>query len=155
LESLLQWQESDLRARLEKVKAARAEAALLVSEYEDWRPTNTSAEAEVLTGTDAVSERLDELVYRCRHEMLSLMPGGVEQANIEASRMRDTGALGRGVVVRNMYLDSVRNDAVTLTYARWLAGNGGKVRTAPTLPTYLIIIDQRWGLLPLRPEREQ
>jgi DNA-binding CsgD family transcriptional regulator/sugar-specific transcriptional regulator TrmB len=153
LASLFQRHESELSSRLEKLKASRAEVAVLVSEYEKSRPTISDSEAEVLIGADAVRDRLEELVYRCQHEVLSLVPGGSRPAaNTESSRGPDADALGRGVVLRRIYLNSVRNDPTTLNHTRWIVENGGKIRTAPALPIGLIIIDRNLVLLPLLPE---
>ncbi|CAM5486576.1 hypothetical protein SGRIM128S_07474 [Streptomyces griseomycini] len=42
--------------------------------------------------------------------------------------------LERGLSVWNIHLESVYNDRAALGYARWLARDGGRVGTVPTLP---------------------
>jgi DNA-binding CsgD family transcriptional regulator len=78
------------------------------------------------------------------------MPGGAQsQASLEASKPLDEDALRRGVSMRTVYLESARNDAATLAYARWLAELGGEVRTAAVLPLRMLIVDRELALVPV------
>ncbi len=85
--------------------------------------------------------------------MLSFAPGGPQPAQVmEASRALDEETLSRGVRMRTVYLDSVRNDALTVQYAQWLNELGGTVRTVPALPLRMIIADNVTAVVPLDPE---
>jgi DNA-binding CsgD family transcriptional regulator len=78
------------------------------------------------------------------------MPGGAQSpASLRASRPLDEDALTRGVSIRTVYLESARNDAPTLAYARWLTELGGEVRTAAVLPLRMLIVDRELGLVPV------
>jgi hypothetical protein len=60
-----------------------------------------------------------------------------------ASRPLNEGLLGRGVRMRTVCLDSVRTNRPTVEHANWLARMGGQVRTVPSLPTRMILMDRR------------
>ncbi|MEU9235322.1 helix-turn-helix transcriptional regulator [Streptomyces subrutilus] len=107
---------------------------------------------ERLIGIDAVQARLELIADRAESEICTFMPGGAQSAAaIEAARENDSRLLVRGVGVRTVCLDSVRGNPQTLGYARWLTGNGGGVRTVPTLPLRMILVDRAQALVPLDP----
>lgn len=108
---------------------------------------------EYLLGIDSIQGRLEELAHRCERECLSFMPGGAQSAaSLEASKPLDQDLMDRGVRVLTLYMDSVRNDQVTLKYAQWLNERGGEVRTSPTLPIRMVMFDREVALLPVDPE---
>ncbi|MGW5399406.1 helix-turn-helix transcriptional regulator [Streptomyces sp. NPDC003952] len=107
---------------------------------------------ERLIGIDAVQARLELIADQARSEICTFMPGGGQSAAaIEAARENDIQLLDRGVGVRTVCLDSVRGNPPTLDYARWLTDNGGGVRTVPTLPLRMILVDRAHALVPLDP----
>ncbi|MFJ9343028.1 LuxR C-terminal-related transcriptional regulator [Streptomyces sp. NPDC101733] len=108
--------------------------------------------AERLLGIDAVQARLELIADRAELEICTFMPGGGQSAAaIEAARENDAQLMARGVAVRTVCLDSVRGNPPTLDYARWLTDNGGGVRTVPTLPLRMILVDRAHALVPLKP----
>jgi DNA-binding CsgD family transcriptional regulator len=154
LESLLARQQAELIARRNRIEEGRAALAILVADLARARPNVGQAEGEEIIGLDAVRERLERLTHATRHEVLSLMPDGAQTAAaIEASRPLDESLLDRGVEMRNVYLDSVRNDPPSTAYARWMTELGGQVRTAPVLPLRMIIVDREIAVVPLNPAR--
>jgi DNA-binding CsgD family transcriptional regulator len=60
--------------------------------------------------------------------------------------------LRRGISMRAVYLDSVRNDNASLDYASWLAARGAEVRTVPTLPMRMLLVDRRVAVVPIDPD---
>lgn len=79
------------------------------------------------------------------------MPGGAQSAaSLEASRALDAEAVDRGVRLRTIYLDSVRNDQSTLDYANWLSELGSEVRTTPILPLRMLIVDRSLAVVPMQ-----
>ncbi|MBT2449922.1 helix-turn-helix transcriptional regulator [Streptomyces sp. ISL-43] len=107
---------------------------------------------ERLIGIDAVQARLELIADQAGSEICTFMPGGGQSAAaIEAARENDAQLLARGVGVRTVCLDSVRGNPPTLDYARWLTDNGGGVRTVPTLPLRMILVDRAHALVPLDP----
>ncbi|MEY9894341.1 DNA-binding CsgD family transcriptional regulator [Catenulispora sp. MAP5-51] len=152
LEALLARKQADLVDRQHQLDQGRASLALLVAEYAESRPLGEHNTIEEIVGLDAVRTRLEALTHRTRSEVLSLAPGGVQNADtLEASRPLDQQLLDRGVTMRTVYLDSVRNNAPSTAYATWLRNLGGEVRTAPTLPLRMIIVDRATAMIPISP----
>ncbi|MFD6939153.1 LuxR C-terminal-related transcriptional regulator [Streptomyces goshikiensis] len=152
LELLLRRQEDDLVRRQEELARSKAAAARVVSEFAELRPNTEVDGAERLVGMDAIQSRLEELAHGLTRECLAILPGGaLSEASLEASRPLDRRALSRGIEMRSVYQDSVRNDAVTLGYARWLTEEGGQVRTCPLLPSRLLIFDRTVAVVPIDP----
>ncbi|MET9961516.1 LuxR C-terminal-related transcriptional regulator [Streptomyces sp. NPDC006326] len=111
-----------------------------------------AADGERLLGIDAVQARLELIAEQAEGEICTFMPGGGQsQAALDAARENDARLLARGVGVRTVCLDSVRGSRPTLGYARWLTDNGGGVRTVPTLPLRMILVDRAHALVPLDP----
>ncbi|MEV7445437.1 LuxR C-terminal-related transcriptional regulator [Streptomyces sp. NPDC091204] len=109
-------------------------------------------DSERLIGMDAIQSRLEQIANKATTSVCTFMPGGGHSpASIEAARHNDAQILLRGVELRTVCLDSVRNSAPTLDYARWLTESGGEVRTVPTLPLRMILIDGASALVPLDP----
>jgi len=153
LESLLARQRAELLRLQQRLEEGRAARAVLIADHAGRRRPNRHSEVEELVGLDAVRERLEQLTRRTRYEVLSFEPGGAQSAeNLDASKPLDEQLLDRGVSIRSVYLDSVRNDPDTANYARWLTDLGGQVRTVPTLPIRMIIVDGSAALVPINPD---
>jgi DNA-binding CsgD family transcriptional regulator/sugar-specific transcriptional regulator TrmB len=154
LESLLARQEAELTRRQHQLEDGRAALAVLVADQAGRRNTNNShPNVEELVGVDAVRDKLEQLTREARLEVMTFAPGGAHSpASLEASRPLDQHLLERGVNVRTVYLDSVRNDQVTAHYAQWLTELGGQVRTVPILPLRMIVVDRQIALVPINPE---
>ena len=149
LQALVARRQADLERQQREIADGRLMIARMVSEYEDRTPPDQSG-AERLIGMDAVGARIEYLAASARSECLSFMPGRAQSAaSLAASRPLDEAALRRDVVLWTVYQDSVRNDPGTLAYADWLVASGGEVRTAPVLPSRLIIVDRLVALVPL------
>ncbi|MGA4837513.1 helix-turn-helix transcriptional regulator [Streptomyces sp. G45] len=107
---------------------------------------------EQLTGLDAVQRRLERLALEAEREILTFLPGGPRPAGpLSAARRNDALALQRGVAVRTVGLDGVRDDEETLRHARALVEQGGQFRTAAALPTGLTVVDRRLALVSVDP----
>lgn len=152
LEMLIASQQAELSRMQQVVEESRAAVARFIAEHNSVDRAREAAGVERLTGVDAVRLRLEELSAETRSETSSLAPGGPQStSNREASRLITATLLARGVVVRTVYLDSVRNDPASLQHVTWLHHSGGEVRTVPTLPLRVQLIDRRIALLPLDP----
>ncbi|MFJ5832448.1 LuxR C-terminal-related transcriptional regulator [Streptomyces sp. NPDC093089] len=150
MELLLARQQVELLAQQQRVEASRAAAAQLISEYADLRPGSPEPGVEHLTGLDAIRDRLSLLHREVREEVMIFAPDGEQTPdNLEASRPLDQALLERGVRMRTVYLDSVRNSPHTMEYAEWLAGLGRQARTVPTLPVRMIITDRSTAVMPV------
>ncbi|WP_327418477.1 helix-turn-helix transcriptional regulator [Streptomyces sp. NBC_01233] len=107
---------------------------------------------ERLAGLDAVQRRLERLALEARTEVLTFMPGGPQSAAaLEAAERNDALVLGRGVAIRTIGLDLVREDPGTLRYSRALLAGGGAFRTVAALTTRMVLVDRTHGLVPIDP----
>ncbi|MFF3005287.1 LuxR C-terminal-related transcriptional regulator [Kitasatospora sp. NPDC057940] len=150
MELLMARQQADLAAQQLRIEASRAAAAQLIAEYADLRPAASHAGVEQLVGLDQIRDRIASLARGLATEIMTFAPGGGHSPeSIEASRPHDRDLLDRGVRMRTVYLDSVRNSQPTVAYVGWLAELGGEVRTVPELPTRMIIFDRATALIPV------
>jgi DNA-binding CsgD family transcriptional regulator len=102
-----------------------------------------------LTGADSIRRQLEQLARTARREVLSFVPGGLQQREcIAASKTVNDQVLSRGVRLRSVYLDSARRDRVTSAHLRWLCTRGAEVRTLPVLPIRMIVFDREHVMLP-------
>jgi DNA-binding CsgD family transcriptional regulator/sugar-specific transcriptional regulator TrmB len=152
LAALLRQREADLARRQHELAASHAALARMVAEYAAPPAGSPQPGRDPLVGLDAVQGRLEHLAASAEHSCLSVMPGGGQsRESMAASRPLDEAALRRGVAIRTLYQDSVRNDTTTYSYALWLARLGGHVRTSPLLPPRMLIIDAATAIVPLDP----
>ncbi|MEU5431770.1 LuxR C-terminal-related transcriptional regulator [Streptomyces sp. NPDC020719] len=114
-------------------------------------PAQQADGVERLTGPDAVRRRLERLTLEARHEILTFMADARTPAALQAARESDTLALQRGVAIRTVGPDAVRDDAATLAHTRALAAQGGEFRTVAALPTSLVVVDRSHALVPMDP----
>ncbi|GAA1985141.1 hypothetical protein GCM10009838_54120 [Catenulispora subtropica] len=152
LDLMMRRQEAELARKTQELAAKKAAAAAAVAEYGRASSGSPDSGTERLIGLDAIGAKLEILAKEAQSECLSVMPGGAQSAaSLEDSRPLDLAALERGLDVQTLYQDSVRNDAPTYDYARWLTDLGGQVRTAPLLPPRMIIVDRQTVLVPIDP----
>jgi DNA-binding CsgD family transcriptional regulator/sugar-specific transcriptional regulator TrmB len=145
--SLVQMRQAQLqRSQLELAESHAAVSDLIAGLQE----TAPSLGPDELVGIDEIQRRIEVLASRASKECLSFMPGGAQsEASINAGMPLNQAALSRGVAIRTVYLDSARNDARTQKYVDWLVEHGGEVRTQPTLPARLLLVDRETALVPL------
>jgi DNA-binding CsgD family transcriptional regulator/sugar-specific transcriptional regulator TrmB len=147
--------EAEIRMQQLELAAVRAATAELAATYAAHQASRSSG-LERLQGVHEVRARLTEMSRRAKEELLAFMPGGaLSQAALHASRPLDEQSLAAGVRLRTVYLESVRNDRPTTEYARWLSELGGEVRTAPSLPLRMLVVDRTSAVLPIDPENSQ
>ncbi|BBC36333.1 Bacterial regulatory proteins, luxR family [Streptomyces graminofaciens] len=150
LSPLLLRREAELDEQRARLSQERAALATLATEYATLATHRTDSGVERLEGLDAVRVRLMELAHRASVEVRTFVPGGaLSAAALEAGRPLDEQNLARGVRMKTVYLDSVRNDTPTVEYATWLASVGGETRTVPTLPMRMILCDHTAAVIPI------
>jgi DNA-binding CsgD family transcriptional regulator/sugar-specific transcriptional regulator TrmB len=151
LADMLLREEAELAERQARLAASRAAVTRLVSDRADSHDT-TGSHGERLLGMDAIQARLETMARNDTFECLGVSPGPAQRPeDLAASRPLNAEALARGVAIRTLYQDSVRNDAATIAHAHWLLDNGGEVRTTPTVPQRLVISDRSRALVPIDP----
>ncbi|WP_323375612.1 helix-turn-helix transcriptional regulator [Streptomyces alkaliterrae] len=149
---LLARREAEVRRVQEEFAAGRA-AVLELMESRSPTGGGDGDRYEELTSIEQIQDRLESLTHSCTDRLLSFHPGGAQpRAQLEASRHLDEALLDRGVTMRTLYQDSVRNDQDTFRYAQWLTESGGQVRTAPVLPIRMVLFDGTAALLPVDPD---
>ncbi|MHC5902673.1 LuxR C-terminal-related transcriptional regulator [Streptomyces sp. S6] len=150
LTPLLERREAELAEQRARLSRERAALASLTSAYANMAAHRVDSGVERLEGVDAVRVRLMELAHQARIDVRTFAPGGALSAGaLEAGRPLDEQHLSRGVRMRTVYLDSVRNDQPTVEYANWLASRGGETRTVPALPMRMIISDHTTAVVPI------
>lgn len=152
--SALARQHEDLVHRQQQVAASQAAVARMLAEHlhpARHRPEHEGAER--LTGMDAVQDRLERFSVEAESEVLTFMPGGAHSIPaLLAARANDSRLLERGVAIRTVGQDSVRNHPPTLSHARFLTDAGAQFRTVPLLPPRMVVVDRRNALVPLDPD---
>ncbi|MEV4398208.1 LuxR C-terminal-related transcriptional regulator [Nonomuraea sp. NPDC049607] len=150
LQVLLQQRQAELARQQNQIAEAESAIAAIVSEYSDAQQDGQRPGADWLLGMDAIQARIERLSAEAVCEVASMMPGGAQDPQlIEAAKCLDRQVRDRGVDIRTIGLDSMRNDGPTLAYAEWLVEMGAQVRTVPTLPIRMLIYDRRVAFLPV------
>lgn len=153
MEILLARQQAELAAQQQRVEASRAAAAQLIAQFAEQDASARQPNVERLTGIEQIREKLAVLTHRVRAEVMTFAPNGAHTPeSLRAAEPLDSALLGRGVRMRTVYLDSVRNSPHTVAYAEWLAERGGQVRTAPSLPVRMVIVDRESAVIPVQAE---
>lgn len=153
LHAALARQQEELVRRQQQAAASQAAVARMLAERaRSASPGGEHDGAEPLIGMDAVQDRLERFSHETGTEVLAFMPGGAHSLPaLEAARANDTRLLERGVQIRTIAQDSIRNHPPTLAHAQFLTDAGAEFRTAPTLPPRMILVDRRSALVPLDP----
>jgi DNA-binding CsgD family transcriptional regulator len=153
IKSLLTRQENELAAQLRRIGRSRATLVDLMTQYGSGVGSDHSFGVERLEGLAEVRLRLTQLADSAKIEVLAFAPGGPQPAHVlESSRPLDAATLGRGVAMKTIYMDSIRNNAASAAYSRWLTELGGEVRTVASLPLRMVIADASVAVVPLVPE---
>ncbi|SEK78955.1 helix-turn-helix transcriptional regulator [Streptacidiphilus jiangxiensis] len=147
LADMLARQEAELAARQAQLALSRAAVTRMVAE----RAVTRSDGGERLVGMDAIRARLEQLCAVAHTEIIGVQPGVQRPEDLDAGEEHDFQALARGVGMRTLYQDIVRNHAHVFTYAHRLLNLGGEVRTAPVIPQRVVIVDRAQALVPVDP----
>lgn len=152
LDSLLAHQQAEIAQRHRALAESQVAADALLTQYAELHPEEPEQGAERFLGVGAVRAKLSELTAETREEIISFHPGGPQPAaQFQASEPITHELLDRGVRVKGVYQDSIRNDQVTVEHARWLTERGGELRTVPALPMRMVILDRQRALVPIDP----
>ncbi|MFE6764965.1 LuxR C-terminal-related transcriptional regulator [Streptomyces sp. NPDC057689] len=147
LAGIVARQEAEFAAQQAQLAASRAAVTRMVAD----RAQQHRAHGERLLGMDAIQNRLERLCRGARTEIAGVQPGVQRPDDLAAGRDHDLAALSRGVAIRSLYQDHVRRHTHISDYARMLLTHGGEVRTAPTIPQRMVIVDRTQALVPTDP----
>lgn len=108
---------------------------------------------EQLEGLTEIRNRIDDLAFFARDEILSVEPyTKLSAANIERSRPLDLRCLRRGVRIRNVVLAAALDDLPTREYLRELVKRGAQIRVAENITERILVYDGRTALVPVDPQ---
>ncbi|MGW7574980.1 LuxR C-terminal-related transcriptional regulator [Streptomyces sp. NPDC054765] len=147
LADMVARQEAELAARQAQLAASRAAVTRMVADRAGQRSTH----GERLLGMDAIHNRLERLGRAAHTEIIGVQPGIQRPDDLNAGRDHDLAALDRGVAMRTLYQEQARRHPHIAAYSHALLSHGGEVRTAPTIPQRMVIIDRTHALLPIDP----
>ncbi|MEU4031223.1 helix-turn-helix transcriptional regulator [Streptomyces anulatus] len=107
---------------------------------------------EQLEGLAQIRNRIDDLAFFARDEILSVEPyTRLSEENIARSRPLDLRCLRRGVRIRNVVSSVALQDPTTAAYLRELAEHGAAIRVTADTTERLLVYDRRAALVPLDP----
>ncbi|AKN72633.1 erythropoiesis-stimulating protein [Streptomyces sp. PBH53] len=148
MEILLARKQAEVAAQQQQLEESRAAAVRLISEFAGDDPEASRDDVEHLRGLDNIRDHLAAMNRTVESELMTFAPGGPQTPdNMRNSRPLTQELLGRGVAIRTIYLDSIRNDPATVAHAEWLTSVGVQVRAVPTLPNRMIIADRRVAVM--------
>ena len=108
---------------------------------------------EQLEGLSEIRNRIDDLAFFARDEILSVEPyTKLSAENIERSRPLDLRCLRRGVRIRNVVLAAALDDVPTRDYLRELVKRGAQIRVAENITERILVYDGRTALVPVDPQ---
>lgn len=128
------------------LKAMPALSSELTAQYEAVQ-VHGGGSSVYLDDPGMVNARLQDVVGGARREILAAQPGGPRSTELlELAVDRDTAALDRGVELRTVYRDTVRDHPVTAQYARTMStrdgGRPAQYRTLEGAFERMIIVDR-------------
>ena len=105
-----------------------------------------------LAEQEEVNARLQDVIGDARREVLCAQPGGPRKPGVlQTAVARDSAALDRGVELRTIYRDTVRDHPLTAEYARTMStrpgGRPAQYRTRPGDFERMIIVDRETAVL--------
>ncbi|MFD9531724.1 hypothetical protein [Streptomyces sp. NPDC060010] len=149
LGALLERRQDELARTQLEIEASRSAVDALLADYVAHGRTGT-ASVERFTGNEAVQRVQSDLSAQARGELLALAPtaaaAGGGPWDLDVAVLLDL--LARGVRVRVLHLPGVQRRSSV----RRLAQAGAEMRTLPSLPLQLRIVDDARAVLPLDPE---
>ncbi|GHF92586.1 helix-turn-helix transcriptional regulator [Streptomyces thermodiastaticus] len=139
---LLQREQKELARRQHCIQHNTTVLDAIAAEYAAARKSAHADSIERLHNSDDIRTRLEALAESCRHEVLAFhLAGGLTEESVEDSRSLSERAVARGVRFRSIYIDSSMHDRVIRSHAQWMVEHNCEVRTAPSLPMRLLIVD--------------
>ncbi|MFJ4854826.1 MULTISPECIES: helix-turn-helix transcriptional regulator [unclassified Streptomyces] len=139
-----------LHQELQQVTRSRHLIDGLRAEQSGRRPS--PAGIEQLEGVDRIRDRIDDLAFFARDEILSVEPHTrLSPESIARSRPMDLRCLRRGVRIRSVVARAALEDPATAAHLRELAAHGAAIRLTSETAERLLVYDRRTALVPLDP----
>ncbi|MFD7280806.1 LuxR C-terminal-related transcriptional regulator [Streptomyces sp. NPDC059862] len=153
LKALLLRRMSGIEEQLREFEEDRAAVMSLIDEYTEARPGGGEVPGcSYVTGRDAVTDQLREMSDGAGAEWLAFLPdGSPSESWLEPLQALQRQVRAHGVETRAVTTDSIRGDARAGLRAAWEGEPGSRVRTVPSLPVHLLVVDRSRALLPADP----
>jgi len=147
LRTMVSRELQEARRRIELVETMPALSRVLIHEYRQGQMRITGESSIYLPEQAEVNARLQDVIGGARREILCAQPGGPRQREIlETAIIRDSAALDRGVSLRTIYRDTVRDHPLTAEFARTMAtrtsGRPGRYATLVGDFERMVIVDR-------------
>jgi hypothetical protein len=131
-----------LQEKADEIAAAPAVADALSAHFQ--RAREVSGGCEFLADQDLVNARIQDAVGAAKAEIMAAQPGGPRSRELMQEAIeRDSDALRRGVTLRTLYRDSVRQHPVTREWAQVMSAQGAQYRTLVSPFERCIVVDGR------------
>ncbi|MEU0656079.1 hypothetical protein ABZ485_28075 [Streptomyces albogriseolus] len=106
------------------------------------------ARSVFLPDAAAANASIQDVVGNAQQEILSAQPGGPRSRELMLTSLkRDSEALRRGVLMRTLYRDSVRDHEVTQEWAATMTAQGAEYRTVHSPFQRIIIVDREHAFI--------
>ncbi|KUN75294.1 hypothetical protein AQJ66_36130 [Streptomyces bungoensis] len=152
LGALLERRQNELARTQMEIEAGRAAVADLLADYTAYGRTD-GAGVERFTGTEAVRRLQADQTARTCGELLAIAPTtAADDSPWELDVPLLLDLLDRGVRVRILHQDTTTGSARHRDTVLLLTRAGAEVRTLPTLPLHLRLVDGASATLPLDPD---
>ena len=149
LSILISRQEAELHRRKQEIEAQRARIALAAEALRVQAILSAPSQNEHIVGHEAVDRRFEELMTGTKSEVMAAFPGGPTSAYaVEAGHWISERLAREHVTVHILYQSAMRFHSENVSRARQFLDLGSDVRTAPTLPSTMVLIDRIIGVLP-------
>ncbi|MEU1104832.1 helix-turn-helix transcriptional regulator [Streptomyces tibetensis] len=141
----------ELHRELARVTQARH----LVAELRQEQPQEAASAPRIerLADVERIRDRIDDLAFFAREEILSVEPYvELTPENIAHARPLDQRCLRRGVRIRSVLPCTALDHPPTVGYLRELASQGAQIRVAQTVTERILVYDRSIALVPVDPE---
>lgn len=147
LDRILAAELATARDRVARMAALPDLTVELAQHYQAVQLRAPGGASVYLDDSDVANARIQDVVGSARREILAAQPGGPRSPELLGIAVqRDTAALDRGVELRTIYRDTVRDHPVTAEYARTMStrtgGRPAQYRTLPGAFERMIIVDR-------------
>ncbi|WP_229324200.1 LuxR C-terminal-related transcriptional regulator [Streptomyces sp. UNOC14_S4] len=130
-----------------RLASMRVSVSRLETVYQEVQ--QRTAPVRQIVGESAISAALEKAVRSCRHELITMQPGGGRDPDLLAEALgRDLALCARGVRQRTIYQHAVRAHGPTLAYIERISEAGAQVRTVDEVIDRLIVCDRRIAFIP-------
>jgi hypothetical protein len=141
----------EARRRIDLVASMPELSRDLIREYRQVQ-LRAGGASVYLSDPAEVNARIQDVISDARREILAAQPGGPRQRELlDIAIARDTAALDRGVEIRTIYRDTVRDHALTAEYARTMSTRttGKPARYATLVGDFerMVIVDREYAFI--------